>query len=77
MERPAIPPDDILQGMNEWLNVRSTFKAVLDESEGMILCDSVCIQMSSPQRIPLVPFQQRGVVLARSFSDIFGVLAVC
>eukprot|EP00291_Cryptomonas_curvata_P018186 CAMPEP_0172167244 /NCGR_PEP_ID=MMETSP1050-20130122/9463_1 /TAXON_ID=233186 /ORGANISM="Cryptomonas curvata, Strain CCAP979/52" /LENGTH=101 /DNA_ID=CAMNT_0012838011 /DNA_START=161 /DNA_END=462 /DNA_ORIENTATION=- len=34
MDLPAIPPDDILQGMNEWLNVRSTFKAVLDESEG-------------------------------------------
>jgi hypothetical protein len=28
-----IPKDDLLQGMNEWLNVRSTFKAVLDESE--------------------------------------------
>jgi hypothetical protein len=34
VDRPNIPADDILQGMNEWLNVRSTFKAVLDESDG-------------------------------------------
>ena len=44
MDRPIIPPDDILQGMNEWLNVRSTFKAVLDESEGKIPAyELVCI----------------------------------